>query len=179
MILENTTIKLRALEPEDLSFLYELENDTSIWHISNTLVPYSKWVLKNYLENAHLDIYEAKQLRLVITNASTGAVIGLIDLFDFDPLNSRVGLGIVINKAEDKGKGYGSSALQLVINYVFNYLSIHQIYVNVGVSNEASINLFSKFGFALIGIKKQWNKVGNSYVDEGMYQLINPQNEIK
>ena len=75
---------LRALEPADLDFLYELENNPEIWEISNTLKPYSKAILKDYLGNAHRDVYEVKQLRLCICN-SKNKTIGLVDLFDFDP----------------------------------------------------------------------------------------------
>ena len=49
MTLKGQNIHLRALEPEDLDFLYEIENNESIWEVSNTQTPYSKWVLKNYL----------------------------------------------------------------------------------------------------------------------------------
>lgn len=172
MRLEGNNIYLRALEPEDLSFLYDIENDVSLWEVSHTQTPYSKWLLKNYIENSHQDIYEAKQLRLVITHNETNNLLGLIDLFDFDPKNNRVGLGIVIKDDLSRNKGVGSDALNVLINYVFTHLNMQQIYVNVAVTNDASIKLFSKFGFALIGIKKQWNKVGSSYVDEAMYQLI-------
>ncbi|MGB7394560.1 MAG: GNAT family protein [Pricia sp.] len=70
--LQGEHIRLRALEPEDLDFLYELENKTAIWEISGTTTPYSKGVLKKYLENAHLDIYEVKQLRLAICRGGDG-----------------------------------------------------------------------------------------------------------
>nr|WP_220458666.1 GNAT family protein [Flavobacterium sp. xlx-221] len=176
MFLKGNQIYLRALEPEDLSFLYEIENDTQLWEISHTQTPYSKWLLKNYLENSHQDIYEAKQLRLAMVSNENDTIIGLIDLFDFDPKNERVGLGILINVV-NRNKGIGTEALQLLTTYVFTHLHIHQIYVNVATTNDASMQLFSKFGFQLIGIKKQWNKVGFSYVDEALYQLINPFNE--
>ena len=101
MTLKGQNIHLRALEPEDLDFLYEIENNESIWEVSNTQTPYSKWVLKNYLENSHLDIYEAKQLRLAICQDEDFPAIGLIDLFDFDPRNNRAGIGIVIQKEEN------------------------------------------------------------------------------
>ncbi|NNG11084.1 MAG: GNAT family N-acetyltransferase, partial [Arenibacter sp.] len=94
--LKGRNILLRALEPEDLDFLYQLENNPGIWEISGTTTPYSRHVLNLYLENAHKDIYEVKQLRLCICNLE-GAVIGLIDLFDFDPKNLRVGMGIIIS----------------------------------------------------------------------------------
>lgn len=85
MTLTGTSIYLRALEPEDLDFIYQIENDESIWEVSNTQTPYSKFLIRQYLENAHQDIYEAKQLRLAICVRDTNSVIGLIDLFDFDP----------------------------------------------------------------------------------------------
>ena len=98
MTLKGQHIHLRALEPEDLDFLYEIENNESIWEVSNTQTPYSKWVLKQYLENAQQDIFEAKQLRLVIVFSETNEKIGLIDLFEFDAKNSRAGIGIIISE---------------------------------------------------------------------------------
>ena len=89
-------IFLRALELSDLDFLYKLENDESLWEVSNTTTPYSKYILKLYLENSHRDIYDVKQLRLVICKNDDETAVGFIDLFDFDPKHSRVGVGIVI-----------------------------------------------------------------------------------
>ncbi|WLD24385.1 GNAT family protein [Flavobacterium dauae] len=178
MFLKGNQVYLRALEPEDLAFLYEIENDETLWEVSNTQTPYSKWLLKNYIENSHQDIYEAKQLRLTIVENNSNDLLGLIDLFEFDPKNNRAGLGIVIKNPLERNKGIGTEAVTLLLNYVFTILNLHQIYVNVAVTNEASIKLFSKFGFQLIGVKKQWNKTGSVYVDEALYQLINP-NESK
>lgn len=96
--LKGNTIYLRALEPEDLEFVYAIENDESIWEVSNTQTPYSRFLIRQYLENAQQDIYEAKQLRLAICKNGTPEAIGLIDLFDFDPRNQRAGVGIVIQK---------------------------------------------------------------------------------
>ena len=172
MNLTGKTILLRALEPEDIDFLYQIENDMSLWELSHTQTPYSKWVLKSYLENAHQDIYEAKQLRLAIVYQSTQQLIGLIDLFDFDPKNSRAGVGLVIAAHANRNKGIGSEALELVINYSFQQLQIHQLYANIGSDNEISLQLFTKFGFQKIGIKKDWIKVNNHYKDELLFQLI-------
>uniref|UniRef100_UPI0037C16F17 GNAT family N-acetyltransferase n=1 Tax=Flavobacterium sp. TaxID=239 RepID=UPI0037C16F17 len=118
MTLKGQNIHLRALEPEDLDFLYEIENNKSIWEVSNTQTPYSKWVLKQYLENAHLDIYEAKQLRLVIVFSETNEKVGFIDLFDFDAKNSRAGIGILISE-NFRNQGIGKETLQLLSNYAF------------------------------------------------------------
>lgn len=165
-------IFLRALEPEDLAFLYQIENNLSIWEVSNTQTPYSKFVLKQYLENAHQDIYTAKQLRLAICKTDTYEIIGLIDLFDFDPQHKRAGVGIVIQEEANKNQGYGSNALKALIEYSFNQLQLHQLYANIGANNEPSLKLFAKFGFQKIGIKKDWNFYNNSFHDEILFQLI-------
>jgi diamine N-acetyltransferase len=172
MSLTLDNISLRALDPEDLDFLYAIENNESIWEISNTVAPYSKFILKKYLKNAQQSIYEAQQLRLVITEKQNNLAIGLIDLFDFDARNARVGLGIIIlNKYQNKG--FGALVLQIITNYVFNTLQLHQIYVNISEDNAPSLKLFTNFGFQQIGIKKDWNKVNNIYKSEILFQLIN------
>ncbi|RAR51108.1 GNAT family N-acetyltransferase [Flavobacterium lacus] len=165
-------IYLRALEPEDLDFVYQLENDATVWEISQTQTPYSRFLIRQYLDNAQQDIYEAKQLRLAICKNETFEAIGLIDLFDFDPKNKRAGIGILIQHPDNRNSGYGKEALELLIAYAKDYLHIHQLFANISVSNLPSINLFTSFGFELIGIKKEWIFNDGNYSDEAFYQLI-------
>lgn len=169
MILKGKQTKLRALEPGDLEFLYELENNSEIWEISGTITPYSRHVLKLYLDNAHRDIYEVKQLRLAICN-ELNKVIGLIDLFDFDPKHRRAGIGIVILDESERNNGYGSEAVSLLCDYAFTVLNLNQLYANVGEENEASIQLFKKMGFELAGVKKDWVLVGGKFKNELLFQ---------
>ncbi|MGB0879797.1 MAG: GNAT family N-acetyltransferase [Polaribacter sp.] len=165
-------INLRALEPEDLSFLYEIENNESFWEVSNTQTPFSKFLLKQYLENAHLDIYEAKQLRLVIEELSSKKAVGMIDLFDFKPQHHRAGVGILI-QPKFQGKGFASEALSLLIQYCFTHLNLHQLYANITSDNTTSLQLFSKHQFIKVGTKKSWIFSEGNYKDEILYQLIN------
>ena len=170
--LKGKHIYLRALEPEDLEFIHVVENDETIWEISNTQTPYSKFLIKQYLENAHKDIFEIKQLRLVVSSNKNES-LGLIDIFDFDFKNQRAGIGILIKEPKDRVKGYGKEALELLINYCFTHLGLHQLYCNIFEHNEASIKLFSNQGFKKIGLKKDWNYVNGSYKNEYLFQLIN------
>jgi diamine N-acetyltransferase len=80
-LLSTVRIRLRALEPEDLDFLYRWENDDRLWAFGSTLTPFSKFVLRQYIENSGQDLYEAKQLRLVIVENATNMPIGTIDLY--------------------------------------------------------------------------------------------------
>ena len=166
-------IKLRALEPEDLELLYEWENNDSNWIISNTIAPFSKYILKRYLENSHKNIYETGQLRLMIDHIPDNITIGTIDIFDFDPFHERAGLGILIANEDYRRKGYASMALTCLIEYCFKTLHLHQLYCNILANNSESMELFKKQGFIQTGHKKEWIRTPGNYLDEYFLQLIN------
>jgi diamine N-acetyltransferase len=172
-------IQLRALEPSDLDLLYQWENDTAIWSVSGTLAPFSKFVLEQYLASSHQDIYSNKQLRLMIDltvndeeDEPESRGIGCIDLFDFDPKNRKAGVGILIADRADRGKGYATEALNLLVDYGFDVLDLHQIYSNVRVDNENSVALFKKVGFEITGLKQDWILDGGKWYDEYTMQMI-------
>ena len=129
-------------------------------------------MLKRYLENAHRDIFDVKQLRLCICNHEN-LTIGLIDLFEFDPKNKRAGVGLIIKESHERNKGAGTEALKLLMKYAFSILDLRQLFANVGEDNKASIHLFNKLGFELVGVKKDWIRSGNSFKSELLYQKIN------
>ena len=174
MNLKQKNIYLRSLEPEDLDFLYETENNSDFWELGNVQTPFSKFALKQYLERSlSEDIYALRELRLVICKTEDNSPIGLIDLFDFDPKNKRAGIGIIISETENRNSGYGSESLELLIEYAFSVLNLHQLYCNILSDNQNSIDLFLKYNFNEIGIKKDWIFDGKNYKDELIFQLIN------
>lgn len=168
-------IRLRALEPEDLEILYTWENDSSNWLISNTITPFSKFTLKRYLKNSHKNIYETGQLRLMIDLIDEKVTIGAIDIFDFDPYHKRAGIGILIQNESYRRKGYATMALKCLTDYCFKTLQLHQLYCNILENNTESMELFKKQGFIPCGVKKNWIKTSAGYLDEHMFQLINPE----
>ncbi|QWX82574.1 GNAT family N-acetyltransferase [Cellulophaga sp. HaHaR_3_176] len=169
--LKGQHIYLRALEQSDLDFLYQLENNTDVWEISGTTAPYSRLTLQLYLDNSYRDIYEVKQLRLCVCDLDDN-VIGLIDLFDFDPKNKRAGVGIIILADNNKNKGYGTEALELLCGYSKVTLELHQLYCSILEDNVASVHLFSKLGFEQIGIKKDWIRTNGKFKNEIFYQKV-------
>ncbi len=169
--LQGQQIYLRALEPTDLDFLYRLENNTNVWEISGTITPYAKHVLKSYLANAQLDIYQVKQLRLAICDRQD-AVIGLIDLFDFDPVNHRAGMGIIVLEEQNRNQGAGTEAVSILCDYVFATLQLKQVYANILEDNVKSKRLFEKMGFEPVGVKKAWIFQNGTYKNEILYQKI-------
>jgi diamine N-acetyltransferase len=171
-VLENNTISLRAPEPEDLDLLYIWENEPSIWKVSGTLTPFSRFILKQYLEHAGKDIYEVKQLRLMIQLKNNHRPVGAVDLFEFNPHHRRVGIGILIAEPSDRRQGYAREALDTMITYCFEVLHLHQVFCNISAENSASIKLFKEAGFKECGRKKDWLFDGNSYQDELLFQKI-------
>lgn len=172
MFIKNTHIFLRAVEKSDLDVLYACENDMSVWKVSNTQTPFSKYVLEQYLDTAHQDIYTNKQLRLMICTQESGVAVGTIDLFEFEPAHARIGVGILIFETF-RNKGYAYEALSCLKHYAFDTLLVNQLYCNISASNGDSIRLFEKLGFQNAGLKKSWNKTAEGrFEDELFYQLI-------
>lgn len=164
-------VLLRPLEPEDIELLYRWENNMELWELSNTRVPFSRYILNQYILNSSKDIYETKQLRLIIENWQRNAV-GAVDLFDFDPWHMRAGVGILIHNAEDRRRGYASDALMALAAYAVHSLGLKQLYANISSENEDSIRLFEGAGYVQNGVKKYWLKTSTGWQDELFYQKI-------
>jgi diamine N-acetyltransferase len=174
--MKNDDLYLRALEPDDLDFLYAIENHEEDWLVSQTQTPFSKANLKMYLENAHADIYSIRQLRLVICNASTA--IGFVDLFDFCPKNRRAGVGIILSP-NFRGKGFARKSLDLLIHYAYKHLHLHQLYAHIFEHNEASVSAFVNVGFVKTGVLREWFFDGNKFLDISVYQYFISNRNIK
>ena len=118
MLLSNDRVRLRALEPEDLELLYRWENDPELWEVGNTLAPYSRYILKEYIAGSDRSIYESRQLRFMIEECDTGTSVGIVDLFDFEPHPNRAACGIMLDRRY-QGR-YGSvKAIDGIRLYVF------------------------------------------------------------
>jgi len=164
------TITLRALEPGDIDMLLNIENDKEFWKYSNQREPFSRNLLELYIAQQQQDIFEVKQRRYILTNYSQ-KLLGIIDLFDFEPFHRRVGVGLIIISSERR-KGMGKIALRLIELHCINNLNIHSLYANIAIENDSSIAVFEFCGFENVGIKKEWNFYDGSFHDEFLYQKI-------
>lgn len=170
-MLEDDDIKLRAIEPEDLDLIHSIENDTLLWEVSNTNVPYSKYAIKQFISNSTNDIYTDKQIRFVIEDKVNKESIGLVDLIDYSPNNNRAEVGVVILR-EYRQKGYGQKALNLLSEYAFNHIHINMLYAYVSVCNKDSISLFENSAYFRSTLLIDWKKTIYGYQDVYIYQKI-------
>lgn len=171
-MLVNGRIRLRALEPEDLGLLYRWENDSELWKVGNTLAPFSRYILKEYIAHSTQSIYESHQLRLMIETCSGEEAIGIVDLYDFDPHSNRAACGILVDPRY-QGQGFGTDSVRLLMEYAYNFLRLRQLYAYVPVSNEPSRKLFLRCGFAEVGVLKDWIRIPNGYTDVCILQSLN------
>ncbi len=174
LMLQKEQIKLRAVEPQDIDFLFHLENRPELWHVSQTLVPFARFDIEQYVFSANKqDPFIAGEVRFIIefTHNNEIKLIGTIDLFALDATNRRGGIGIVLLESY-RGKSFAGTALDILIDYGFNFLNLHQLFCNIENGNEASLKLFGSRGFKITGIKKEWNRKNGSWVDENLLQLI-------
>ena len=152
-------LRLRAPEPDDLDFLYQLENDPEQWAVSDVLpAPVSRQALREYLRHATASLAEAGQLRLVMEVA--GQPVGTLDLYDYSALHQRAGVGIAVLQGARR-QGYARQALGQAISYARQHLRLHQLYCTVATDNEASIKLFAEIGFLQVGVRRDWLRADN------------------
>ena len=159
----NPMIALRKIEPTDLPFLYQWENDASAWADGANHNPLSQQDLREYISSTTGDIYKDGQLRLMICindqmvheQMVNGATIGCVDLFDFDPRNRRAALGMYI-APEYRGKGVGHEALAKIEEYAFAFLHLRCIYAVIAQNNAACSSIFEHAGYMPSSPLKNW-----------------------
>ncbi len=169
--IEYGAIRLRAIEPIDLEIMYQWENDPNVWGVSGTLAPFSRHIIEQFIEQQRDDIYQNRQLRLVI-ETTNGEAVGFLDLFEFDPQNHRAGVGILIYDTANRGRGYAKDSLLALDRYAEQTLQLKQLWCNVPQDNHASIALFNSAGYSTIGTKRDWLYRRDGYVDEIMMQKL-------
>jgi Acetyltransferases, including N-acetylases of ribosomal proteins len=170
-LLSHGDIILRALEPSDIDFMYRWENDTDLWKVSCTSTPFSRHLLLEYLQNYTGDIYAYKEIHLMVEDKQSGETVGCVDLFNFDPQNRRVELGMLI-VPNQQGKGYGASAIIATKRYVAEILDLHQIYINIPAFNEKNISVYQKNGFTIAHTIKDWVRRDGRYYDSVLLQCL-------
>lgn len=171
MFTSDGKISLRIAEPEDARQIYEWENDRDLWRVSETSSPVSMFQVEQFLLG-NSDLVTNRQLRLMICLEGVDHPIGSIDLFDFDPVNSRIGIGILIEKAY-RNQGFAKQALKMCLDYLFHDVMVHQVHCLINILNEESQHLFMSLGFTECGCRKDWIKTPEGYLDTVFFQKIN------
>ena len=166
---------MRKIEPSDLPFLYQWENDATMWADSDTHNPLSRHDLHQYIENTTGDIYRDGQLRLIIEDSQLSTlnsqlstkIVGCIDLFDFDARNRKAANGMYI-APDARGRGVGKQAVQLLLDYAFNFLHLRMVYAIISVNNVACSRLYEQMDFLPSSPLRAWTLEGDAILWQKM-----------
>lgn len=162
-------ITLRAIEPEDVEIMYEVESDESAWKYSDYLAPLSREILRAYAITYDADPFRSGQLRLVID--ISGTPIGIADLYDISPRHLRADSGIYI-LPEFRKKGLAAEALECLKEYAKIRLGLHQLTATISENNTNAIRAYKKAGFSQTGTRPDWLRNSDSYENVMLYTAI-------
>lgn len=165
-------IGLRAPEPYDVTNIFEWENDPVHWDSSSIVSSYSLHNIEEYVNGYDPDIFVTRQLRLMIVKINdVDKPVGMIDIFDFDPVNRRAMTGFYVDE-KFRGAGICSRALKALQQFCCQRLSMHQLSAVAAVDNHGSVAALKNAGFIESGVLKDWICRRGEFVDGVIFQCI-------
>lgn len=165
-------IMLREYRAEDIGDIHKWANDamttrylsTRYWP-ARTLVD-SQEFLNQMLQSSH------NGYNFVIANIQDESYIGQLDMYRVD-WRLRCGeLGMVIGDADNRGRGVGTEALQLMQRFAFLTLGLERLELEVHMENEAALHCYQKAGFFLEGVKRHAFFSEGKFCDVGVLSIL-------
>lgn len=162
-------INLRALKKSDSNLILEWMKNDKLRYLIGTVYPITELEHENWFENRMLE----KDNRLFIIEIDNEIPIGVIGFKNLDWVNRNSELFIYIGNLEYWGKGYGTQALKLLIEFAFNKINLHMLYLEVFSYNKGAIKMYEKLGFKKDGILRQSKFQDGKYYDKIIMSKIN------
>jgi RimJ/RimL family protein N-acetyltransferase len=150
---------LRPFKEGDSIHIYHALLDPEFRKLTGTQTFFTEDALEKALKSFAED---KSRIDLVITDKETGSQIGDLALTEIDYINKNASLRIALYKKEHYGKGLGTEAMSLLLQYAFEVLSLYRVYLNVYEFNSRAIRAYEKLGFAREGAFRGellWNGV--------------------
>ena len=163
---KNVTLRMPKLLDLDQLLLWENNLKNSLF--SDNPIFYTKEQIEEFLTSDQ-DIFLNLQMRFMID--SSGSAVGYIDLFEYDMVNSRAGVGIFIDE-KFRNMGIATKALSLLKSICIKDYFISNLHANILHTNKASIQLFKRAGFNKNGVKENWIRTENSMLDVWFFQCF-------
>ena len=149
-------VRLRALEMTDLDDIMKFYNTLELRRFLGPPVVRSKryleqWLLKVSVWNPFRDGH----LYLAIEEKDTHAFLGIARIEDVRLPHNRAEVGLSIYNPDNRGKGYGTDAMLVLLGIGFHILGLNSIYLDTMEDNERSIKIYEKIGFKRVGILRE------------------------
>ena len=160
---------LRPLEKEDLAHIRHWANDAEIRQLTGEVMPMSQASADEFLEKVRTD---HERVWFVIVLKEGDRVIGETGLLRIFWPWRATDLSIIIGDKEAWGRGYGSEAIRLLLDYAFGYLNMHRVALGVVGFNQRALRFYEKVGFKQEGIQRDGYYHGHAYHDFVMMGIL-------
>ncbi|RKD22376.1 Protein N-acetyltransferase, RimJ/RimL family [Caminicella sporogenes DSM 14501] len=159
-------IMLREYKKEDLSYIREWVNNSKITDMLSDifLFPHSLRTTEKFLDMM-IESERKDMCGFVIADKRTEEYIGQIDLIKIDWKNRKAIMGIIIGREENHSKGYGTEAINLLLEFCFQRLGLNKLELEVREYNKKAIRCYEKCGFKVEGIFKEDRYIYGRFTD--------------
>ena len=171
-MMEGKKIKLVPLEERHLDDLMKEWNNPELRKFLGGFIPHSREAELQWIQSQIEDMKKRKSFDFAIEKIPDGAFVGTIALHDIDWLSRSCTLGIAIHGEENWGKGYGSEAISMLINFGWNDLNLRRIELSVHAFNERAKHVYEKLGFIEFGVAHRKYYIDGEYVDTHYMELF-------
>src|SRR5690625_172592 len=154
MLFESSRLKLRKMTLEDADLYHKWRNDLEVMYSTNpSLDVYPMETTRKFVEQVILGSHNAKSY--IIVEKENERSIGVVSLTNIDYKNRNAECIIDIGETEYWGKGFGSEALKLLLDYAFYEMNLHRVSLRVFSFNDRAIRMYTKLGFQEEGNSRQ------------------------
>lgn len=161
-------IYLSPRNVEDVEIFTEWMNDFYITDYTGR--SYQTMTLQE--EKTYLEKEQNNKNVFAIIDLEADEVIGNVGLHEINHINRTATLGIFIGNKNYWSKGYGTEAIQLILDFGFNYLNLNNIDLALMEFNQRALKCYEKCGFKEIGRKRKCNFINGKYYDAILMDIL-------
>jgi len=168
MVLKGKLVKLRKIKMADALRFVKWLNDKEVNKFTTrrkiSLAKEKKWIREMPKH------WQTDRIFAIVTISDIH--IGSIGLHKIDQRDKNASYAIIIGDKNYWQKGYGTDASRLILDYGFNVLKLHRIYLRVYDYNKRAIKVYQNLGFKLEGKEREQNFYNNKFHDVFMMGLL-------
>lgn len=168
--LEGHSVYLRTVSLNDTDLYYSKLFDPYTRRLTGTQATFTREQIHSYLDKKTQDT--STSILLFIALKDSDEVIGDIALQSIDHLNRNATIRISIDSKENRGKGYGTEAINLLLEHAFGIMNLHRIELNVFTFNEKAYKVYEKIGFKKEGVQRDALFYDHEYHDSILMAIL-------
>ncbi len=148
-------VGLRPLQGEDVWALYKWFNDPRVLETLGAQHLLFSVSLDEEKKIVERDLNAKDRKAFIILKLEDRSLIGIILLTDIDPRNSSAQLNIVLGEVDQWNQGYGREAIKLLLDFAFEQMNLHRVWLRVAEYNERALKCYLACGFETEGRMRQ------------------------